>query len=173
MLEECQSSLNRWEAKIPNFENRQGPKTFKEGQGTGTDWSVPCHFPHGKCDHFPTVAVPLGHLPKIQWRVSNRPGLNHLLTSCKALCSSRVGGHQKPCIFGGIPQKGEIREERSIAGQPKTIVNSDVSQSVEIGRLNCMASSKIIAPGLCLFLNVSKMHMFEAKMESIVIRSYQ
>lgn len=73
----------------------------------------------------------------------------------------------------GIPQKGEIREERSIAGQPKTIVNSDVSQSVEMGRLNCMASSKIIAPGLCFFLNISKMHMFEAKMESIVIKSYQ
>jgi len=43
----------------------------------------------------------------------------------------------------------EIRKEISIAGQPKiTNVNSDVPQSVEIGRLSYMASGKIIAPTL-------------------------
>lgn len=65
----------------------------------------------------------------------------------------------KPWTLGKVPQT-ETRKERSIAGQPKTAnVNSDVSQSVEIGKLNYMASDKMIDPRLCFCLNISKMHV--------------
>lgn len=54
----------------------------------------------------------------------------------------------------------ETRKERSVARQPKTAnVNSDVSQSVEIGKLNYMASDKMIDPRLCFCLNISKTHV--------------
>lgn len=43
MLKGCQSSPNRREAKIPNSENRQGPKTFKTGQGAGREDHA-CHL---------------------------------------------------------------------------------------------------------------------------------
>lgn len=55
-------------------------------------------------------------------------------------------------IWGESPKgdKGEIRKERSIAEQPKTgNVNSDVLQSIEIGKLNCMANGKIVDLILC------------------------
>ena len=36
---------------------------------------------------------------------------------------------------------------------------------LEMGRLNCMAGGKIVDPRLCFCLDVSEMHMFEARMK--------
>lgn len=83
-----------------------------------------------------------------------------MAASCKAACSSRVGGHQNHGHWGRFPKRRPGRSDRSIAGQPKIAnVNSDVSQAVEIGKLNYMASDKMIDPRLCFCLNISKMHV--------------
>ena len=42
---------------------------------------------------------------------------------------------------------------------------ADVPPSLEMGRLNCMASGKIVDPRLCFCLDDSEMHMFEARMK--------